>query len=411
MMEPLCEFCGVVRAVVYCNSDSARLCLNCDASVHSSNPLSTRHARSLLCDHCYSQAAVIRCVDHNMCVCEACEWNRNECLFLGHGRLVLKFYTGCPSFGDLFSLWSFVFDANSSCGGGDSGLEPISTTVSGNGSCTSKCVEQPDNDDDLFEPWMDLSPIIPSNPDSIQFCRDQALFFPPESKQPKGCPNFKNLGIEEGNGVCEGLTVDDVIQLNFENADEIFDCFQLTSYNNSLKDGGLDCLLMDNNISMAESKCLTESSIEASSSVQQDCETFQSASAMPAINSNVKSALENPIYNRDINLGFPHQGHVHSSTSMQLSTITGDSSATDLDCELSSMVLTGEESTLEGICPQRREKAKMRYNEKKKTRTFGKQIRYASRKARAETRKRVKGRFVKAGEEYDYDPLLQNKPE
>lgn len=37
---------------------------------------------------------------------------------------------------------------------------------------------------------------------------------------------------------------------------------------------------------------------------------------------------------------------------------------------------------------------------------FGKQIRYASRKARADTRKRVKGRFVKAGEEYDYDPLV-----
>lgn len=36
---------------------------------------------------------------------------------------------------------------------------------------------------------------------------------------------------------------------------------------------------------------------------------------------------------------------------------------------------------------------------------FGKQIRYASRKARADTRKRVKGRFVKAGEAYDYDPL------
>lgn len=35
---------------------------------------------------------------------------------------------------------------------------------------------------------------------------------------------------------------------------------------------------------------------------------------------------------------------------------------------------------------------------------FGKQIRYASRKARADTRKRVKGRFVKSGEGYDYDP-------
>lgn len=37
---------------------------------------------------------------------------------------------------------------------------------------------------------------------------------------------------------------------------------------------------------------------------------------------------------------------------------------------------------------------------------FGKQIRYASRKARADTRKRVKGRFVKAGEACDYDPQV-----
>lgn len=37
---------------------------------------------------------------------------------------------------------------------------------------------------------------------------------------------------------------------------------------------------------------------------------------------------------------------------------------------------------------------------------FGKQIRYASRKARADTRKRVKGRFVKSGETFEYDPSL-----
>lgn len=36
---------------------------------------------------------------------------------------------------------------------------------------------------------------------------------------------------------------------------------------------------------------------------------------------------------------------------------------------------------------------------------FDKTVRYASRKARADVRRRVKGRFVKAGEAYDYDPL------
>lgn len=40
---------------------------------------------------------------------------------------------------------------------------------------------------------------------------------------------------------------------------------------------------------------------------------------------------------------------------------------------------------------------------------FEKKIRYASRKARADVRKRVKGRFVKAGDAYDYDPLNQTR--
>lgn len=45
----------------------------------------------------------------------------------------------------------------------------------------------------------------------------------------------------------------------------------------------------------------------------------------------------------------------------------------------------------------------------KLTTRFEKKIRYASRKARADVRKRVKGRFVKAGDAYDYDPLCQTK--
>jgi len=40
---------------------------------------------------------------------------------------------------------------------------------------------------------------------------------------------------------------------------------------------------------------------------------------------------------------------------------------------------------------------------------FEKKVRYASRKARADVRRRVKGRFVKAGDVYDYDPLSQTR--
>ncbi|KAL3500975.1 hypothetical protein ACH5RR_035424 [Cinchona calisaya] len=53
------------------------------------------------------------------------------------------------------------------------------------------------------------------------------------------------------------------------------------------------------------------------------------------------------------------------------------------------------------LLAKNRGNAMQRYKEKKKTRRYDKHIRYESRKARADTRKRVKGRFVKAGEAAD----------
>ncbi|RZC60533.1 hypothetical protein C5167_022279 [Papaver somniferum] len=50
------------------------------------------------------------------------------------------------------------------------------------------------------------------------------------------------------------------------------------------------------------------------------------------------------------------------------------------------------------LLAQNRGSAMLRYKEKKKTRRYEKHIRYESRKARADTRKRVKGRFVKSNE-------------
>lgn len=97
-----------------------------------------------------------------------------------------------------------------------------------------------------------------------------------------------------------------------------------------------------------------------------------SASVIQAISGSSNCKLMNPICSRNINLGFP-SGQVHSAISVSLSNITGESSAADYqDCGLSPVFLAGEswESTLEGSYPHARDKAKMRYNEKKKTRTY-----------------------------------------
>ncbi|MQL80262.1 hypothetical protein Taro_012707 [Colocasia esculenta] len=55
-----------------------------------------------------------------------------------------------------------------------------------------------------------------------------------------------------------------------------------------------------------------------------------------------------------------------------------------------------------------REARVLRYREKKKRRKFGKQIRYASRKAYAEVRPRIRGRFVKAP---DVDGVVSSRPQ
>lgn len=55
---------------------------------------------------------------------------------------------------------------------------------------------------------------------------------------------------------------------------------------------------------------------------------------------------------------------------------------------------------------QARGNAMLRYKEKKKTRRYEKHIRYESRKARADVRKRVKGRFVKADREHKNDDAV-----
>ncbi|KAG9136812.1 hypothetical protein Leryth_004565 [Lithospermum erythrorhizon] len=59
-------------------------------------------------------------------------------------------------------------------------------------------------------------------------------------------------------------------------------------------------------------------------------------------------------------------------------------------------MVTGVNKAHKELMTKNRDDAMARYREKRKTRRFEKHIRYESRKARADTRKRVKGRFVKA---------------
>lgn len=210
-MEPLCEFCGVVRAVVYCKSDMARLCLHCDGCVHSANSLSRRHSRSLLCDKCYSQPAIIRFMDAKLCVCQACDWNGNSCSSLGHRCVVLNPYTGCPSLSEFTRLWSSVLDSTCLGDSSTSWGPPNSLSLNENCGSGSTCLEQKDNEGSFglvtgnlnelepsskFESWIGNCSTIPPNPNYMPYCSDQAPFFFEESGEPKVILQLLSIGFD-----------------------------------------------------------------------------------------------------------------------------------------------------------------------------------------------------------------------
>ncbi|XP_057787228.1 putative zinc finger protein CONSTANS-LIKE 11 isoform X1 [Salvia miltiorrhiza] len=397
MGEPVCEICRVVRAVVYCKSDGAPLCLKCDGCVHAANALSRRHLRSLICDRCFSEAAVVRCLDEKLSLCEGCD---NGCFpAADHRRAKLSFYGGCPSVAELSKVWPFALDAGEFGGNEANEIPPFLK----------------------FAQWPPPPPAAAAAATAALTCELQAKFsflygrassfsgdlipyLPQESSLETNCgESIKDLGInQESEDIC---SVDiDGMPLSFDSSYEIFENLPNNQPRFHCDDGGLTALLMENNATSAAESNIThiESVIEASTSAQHDCvaQVGGTTSLMQGMSSGV---LMNP----SIGLGFAANRQAPSS----LPLITGESSVSEYqDCGLSPLFLTGDsrwDSNYEAMMstsPQARDKAKMRYNEKKKTRTFGKQIRYASRKARADTRKRVKGRFVKSGETYDYDP-------
>ena len=71
--------------------------------------------------------------------------------------------------------------------------------------------------------------------------------------------------------------------------------------------------------------------------------------------------------------------------------------------ERSDGVMAGRVATTPAAAAESREARLMRYREKRKNRRFEKTIRYASRKAYAESRPRIKGRFAKRADDNDAD--------
>lgn len=76
----------------------------------------------------------------------------------------------------------------------------------------------------------------------------------------QGSPKLKDLGLQDGDGLCEGVDIDDVA-LMFDSGYEMLDSSEVHSIFNS-EDGAMSSLVMEKNLSVSESNSHVENAFE-----------------------------------------------------------------------------------------------------------------------------------------------------
>ncbi|KAF0934418.1 hypothetical protein E2562_025027 [Oryza meyeriana var. granulata] len=138
----------------------------------------------------------------------------------------------------------------------------------------------------------------------------------------------------------------------------------------------------------------TSNDIGATSSSSDFVVTHSDANLLQLLNMNDTACDQLPMIdtNTSNNIAsseFPSVNFQSTNTGLLL----GGNSMFDCQDQQASHVVLPEKSCPD---PEKRRRAMQRYKQKRNNRRFVKQIMYASRKATADTRRRVRGRFVKA---------------
>ncbi|VVA14110.1 PREDICTED: zinc finger [Prunus dulcis] len=366
----LCDYCGSSMALLYCRADSAKLCFLCDREVHSANQLFSKHTRSLLCDACDGFPASIFCTTESSVLCQNCDWeSHNLSSSSVHDRRPLEGFSGCPCLNELLTVVGFenmdkkaLLLSDESGGGGGGGDRFLGCGVDGSF----------DLDDGFsdFLVWdtpsvVSLDDLIVSNP-AYKF---QAMGVPPLPKNRNAACGrhkeeiFRQLRVlvkSEPNLFSENVDVKPLESLaseqnmqrgslftGFEHDAEptVFPAYEAHDFQYN------DCGAAEKRESSPKTFIRT---YLQECCVVPDKHSYNDGSASHA------------------NDGHGHGGQMNSEASSAFPKVAAH--------ELSS---------------QNRETALSRYKEKKKTRRYEKHIRYESRKVRAESRTRIKGRFAK----------------
>ncbi|GMJ09445.1 B-box domain protein 12 [Hibiscus trionum] len=370
----LCHFCNSKPAVLYCSADSASLCLFCDQQVHSANALSLKHVRSQICDGCKAKPASFLCSHDNLMLCHDCDRNSHNatdcCGSATHQRSPVEGFSGRPSVIQLASLFGFDLKPKDlmDLTPGFSLYERQLTNIEENSCVSSALLSSVKLDHEVYRQLVEMG-----KRDLVRVSGD---------------------GAELGNTTCGEQ--ENLATLEAENGDdEDVQQHQQTPFTSLLmlrKNDYIDQALL-----MWDSK---------SSNLPSQIWDFQSGRSKDSEESGTEdaglvkcgSSCGNSGCNEPLSSYKPKTEEDNNEPAAGL--------VEPLTCDNTRHVQDGSETVNYEVkakvdMAQNRDNAMLRYKEKKKHRRFDKQIRYESRKVRADTRKRVKGRFVKASEAPD----------
>lgn len=370
-MLALCDFCNSKPAVLYCTADSAKLCLFCDQQIHSANTLSLRHLRSQICDNCRAEPVSVRCCTENLMLCQDCDWDShyNSSVSSVHERSSVEGFSGCPSVTELASFFDLMGDDLLNLGSGFGVYEPKML-----------------NFEELTVPTQNCSVFVSGNKYKKEVYEQLVEIGKRDLVRFNG--NGAELGPGTTTSICDqyGYTQ----SLEVENIDEEKLLNPKTAFTS--------LLTFPNNTDLREhDRCVADGKLMWDWDPSYLAAQFQNHSNQPFSSHTPTTEESNntPIIGPPSDYR-PHEFETWESTKV----VQGMHHSIPHGSETANEAITQFDKEL---LAKNRGNAMLRYKEKKKNRSYGKQIRYESRKARADTRKRVKGRFVKASEISDVE--------
>ncbi|KAK2412640.1 zinc finger protein CONSTANS-LIKE [Trifolium repens] len=325
----LCDSCKLNSAALFCRSDSAFLCINCDSRIHSANKLSSRHERVWMCEVCEQAPASVTCKADAAALCVTCDSDIHSAnpLARRHERVPVEpFYDSAES----------VVKSSTAAAAAAASFNFVVPTDDGYG-----------QDDVEASAWL-----IPN-------------------------PNFGSKLVETPDIKTR--------EMFFSDMDPFLDFDYSNNFQNNHCSNGLN-----DSVVPVQTK----------------------PSPAPMMNPNSEGCFDIDFCRSKLSsFNYPSHSISHSvsSSSLDVGVVPDGNTVSELSytfggSESSGMVSGGVNSNqgvVQGatqLCGMDREARVLRYREKRKNRKFEKTIRYASRKAYAETRPRIKGRFAKRTE-------------